>query len=155
MPPNSFSATTFVAWYNGHPDYADFKPDLSCDGAVVVGVGNVAMDVARILAKSVDELNNTDIADYALEQLAASQVKDIYVLSRRGPAQVKFTNAEVREFGHLEVAQPIVLDSELKLDRASSACCSSGLTGRICDSFCVTSWRSLRQSFSMGLHQEA
>ena len=118
--PNSMSATEFVAWYNGHPDHADLAPDLSCESAVVVGVGNVAMDVARILAKSVDELKDTDIADHALERLATSKVKDIYILARRGPAQVKFTNAEVREFGHLAIADPIVLESELYIDRASS-----------------------------------
>jgi ferredoxin--NADP+ reductase len=118
--PNSMSATEFVAWYNGHPDYANLNPDLSCKSVVVVGVGNVAMDVARILAKTVDELNATDIADAALDSLAASQVRDIYVLSRRGPAQVKFTNAEIREFGHLEETDPIVLAHEVELDKASS-----------------------------------
>ncbi len=119
--PNSFSATEFVAWYNGHPDFANLNPDLSCEAAVVVGVGNVAMDVARILAKSADELKATDITDYALEALSKSRIQDIYVVARRGPAQVKFTSAEIREFGHLELANPIVLDSELRLDRASSA----------------------------------
>jgi ferredoxin/flavodoxin---NADP+ reductase len=119
--PNSLSATEFVAWYNGHPDFRDLNPDLSCEAAIVVGVGNVAMDVARILAKSVNELKTTDISDYALEALAKSKIKDIYIVARRGPAQVKFTNAEVREFGHLDVADAIVLDSELRLDRASSA----------------------------------
>jgi ferredoxin--NADP+ reductase len=119
--PNSLSATEFVAWYNGHPDFRDLNPDLSCEAAIVVGVGNVAMDVARILAKSVDELKTTDITGYALDALAKSNIKDIYIVARRGPAQVKFTNAEVREFGHLAVADPIVLDRELRLDRASSA----------------------------------
>ncbi len=119
--PNSLSATEFVAWYNGHPDFRDLNPDLSCEAAIVVGVGNVAMDVARILAKSVDELKATDITDYALDALAHSNIKDIYIVARRGPAQVKFTNAEVREFGHLAIADPIVLDGELRLDRASSA----------------------------------
>ncbi|GIK76165.1 MAG: NADP oxidoreductase [Chloroflexota bacterium] len=119
--PNSMSATEFVAWYNGHPDYKDLQVDLSCEAAIVVGVGNVAMDVARILAKSVDELKRTDIAEHALEQLAQSNIKDIYIVARRGPAQVKFTNAEIREMGHLEIADAIVLDSELRLDRASSA----------------------------------
>lgn len=119
--PNSLSATEFVAWYNGHPDFANLDPDLSCEAAIVVGVGNVAMDVARILAKTVDELKATDISDHALAALAKSNIKDIYVVARRGPAQVKFTNAEIREFGHLEVADPIVLEDELKLDRASSA----------------------------------
>ncbi len=117
--PNSFSATEFVAWYNGHPDYVDFKPDLSVKSVVVVGVGNVAMDVARVLAKSVDELRDTDMADGAIDALAASQVRDIWVLSRRGPAQVKFTNAEIREFGHLAIADPIVLDDEMNIDRTS------------------------------------
>jgi len=119
--PNSLSATEFVAWYNGHPDFRDLAVDLSCEAAVVVGVGNVAMDVARILAKSAEELQETDIADHALAALAQSRVKDIYVIARRGPAQVKFTNAEVREMGHLAIADPIVLDSELRLDHASSA----------------------------------
>jgi len=119
--PNSMSATEFVAWYNGHPDYKDLKVDLSCEAAIVVGVGNVAMDVARILAKSVDELKGTDIADHALAALAESNIKDIYVVARRGPAQVKFTNAEIREMGHLELADTVVLDRELRLDRASSA----------------------------------
>jgi ferredoxin--NADP+ reductase len=118
--PNSMSATEFVAWYNGHPDYEHLDPDLSCESAVVVGVGNVAMDVARILAKSVDELMSTDIADHALERLATSKIKDIYILSRRGPAQVKFTNAEIREFGHLHIADPIVDAEELALDPDSA-----------------------------------
>lgn len=117
--PNSDSATEFVAWYNGHPDYADFKPNLDVESAVVVGVGNVAMDVARILAKSVDELRETDIADRALDVLAGSQVKDIWVLSRRGPAQVKFTSAEIREFGHLAIADPVVLEAEMNIDNTS------------------------------------
>lgn len=118
--PNSFSATEFVAWYNGHPDFAHLDPVLEVPAAVVVGVGNVAMDVARVLAKSVNELKDTDIADYALDDLATSQIKDIYILSRRGPAQVKFTNAEIREFGHLNIADAIVLEHELAIDRVSS-----------------------------------
>jgi ferredoxin--NADP+ reductase len=119
--PNSLSATEFVAWYNGHPDFKELQVDLSCEAAIVVGVGNVAMDVARILAKSVEELANTDIADHALAALAQSNIKDVYIVARRGPAQVKFTNAEIREMGHLEIADAIVLDNELRLDRASSA----------------------------------
>ena len=119
--PNSLSATEFVAWYNGHPDFVHRAPDLDVESAVVVGVGNVAMDVARILAKSADELRKTDIADHALEVLAASRVQDVHVLSRRGPAQVKFTNAEVREFGHLDNADVVIDPAELHLDPASSA----------------------------------
>ena len=114
--PGSMSATEFVAWYNAHPDYRDLKPNLDIEGVVVVGMGNVAMDVARILAKSYDELKVTDIADHALEALKTSKVRNIYVLGRRGPAQAKFTNPEIKEFGHLEVADPVVLPDELKLD---------------------------------------
>jgi ferredoxin--NADP+ reductase len=119
--PNSMSATEFVAWYNGHPDYQELQVDLRCKAAIVVGVGNVAMDVARILAKSQAELAETDIAEHALAALATSNIEDIYIVARRGPAQVKFTNAEIREMGHLELADAIVLDNELRLDRASSA----------------------------------
>jgi len=119
--PNSMSATEFVAWYNGHPDWVDLNPDLSCETAVVIGVGNVAMDVARVLAKSVDELADTDIADHALAALAKSKIKNVYIVARRGPAQAKFTNVEIREFGHLEETDTIVDPDELKLDAASSA----------------------------------
>ncbi len=116
---NSLSATEFVAWYNGHPYFSDLDFDLNCETAIVVGVGNVAMDVARILAKSIDELKVTDIADHALERLEHSRVRDIYVLSRRGPAQAKFTNPEIRELGELEDADVIVRPDELELDPAS------------------------------------
>lgn len=117
----SFSATEFVAWYNGHPDFADYDFDLSVDTAVVVGVGNVAMDVARILAKSVEELQQTDIAQYALDKLAASRIKDIYVVARRGPAQVKFTPPEIKEMGELALADVVVDPAELELDPLSAA----------------------------------
>lgn len=117
----SLSATEFVAWYNSHPDYVDLDVDLSAESAVVVGVGNVAMDVARILAKSADELAETDIADYALETLAQSNIKDIYILSRRGPAQAKFTPPELKEFGELQMAEPVIHAADLQLDAASAA----------------------------------
>ncbi|MFN8489214.1 MAG: FAD-dependent oxidoreductase [Caldilineaceae bacterium] len=117
----SLSATEFVAWYNGHPDFADLAIDLSCESAIVVGVGNVAMDVARILAKSTDELKATDMADYAVEALAASKIKDIYVLARRSAAQVKFTPPEIREFGELSTADVVVDPAELELDPLSAA----------------------------------
>lgn len=116
----SLSATEFVAWYNGHPDYADRKINLNIENVIVVGVGNVALDVARILAKTVDELKTTDIADHALEALAQSRVKRIYILSRRGPAQVKFTNAEIKEFGELADAEPVIDPTELELDALSA-----------------------------------
>ena len=97
--PGSHTATEFVAWYNGHPDYRGSEFDLTQEVAVVIGQGNVAADVCRILAKPVDELRNTDIAAHALEQLASSKVKEIHVVGRRGPAQVKFTSKELRELG--------------------------------------------------------
>src|SRR5213083_422003 len=83
----SWPATEFVAWYNGHPDYRDLEFDLSCTTAVVIGNGNVALDVARMLAVTPEELSTTDTADHALAALQASQVTEIVVLGRRGPAQ--------------------------------------------------------------------
>ena len=119
--PGSVSATEFVAWYNGHPDYADMDFDLSSRRAVVVGNGNVALDVARMLALSVDELVVTDIADHAIELLRASQVEEIVVLGRRGPAQAAFTNPELRELAELELADVIVDPADVELDASSAA----------------------------------
>ena len=117
----SMSATEFVAWYNGHPDYESLDVPLDHEAVAVIGVGNVAVDVARILAKSTDELRTSDIADHALDALEKSSVTDIYIFGRRGPAQAKFTNPEIREFGELEVADPIVEPALLELDPASAA----------------------------------
>lgn len=122
----SHAATEFVAWYNGHPDYRDYEFDLSAETAIVVGIGNVAMDVARILAKTYDELYETDIADYALEALKNSNIKNIYVLGRRGPVQAKFTNKEIREFGKLEEANVVVYADEMEIDPDSQAYLDSG-----------------------------
>jgi ferredoxin/flavodoxin---NADP+ reductase len=115
----SYAATEFVGWYNGHPDYRHYEFDLTEESAAVIGVGNVAMDVARILASTVDELRVTDIADYALEALSQSRVKDIYVLGRRGPAQAAFTNPEIKELGELRDAEVVVDPSEVMLDAYS------------------------------------
>ncbi|MER3556047.1 MAG: NADP oxidoreductase [Meiothermus sp.] len=119
--PGSLSATEFVAWYNGHPDYAtrDLKLDMSA--VAVIGVGNVAVDVTRILSKSAEELGKTDIADHALKVLAGSQVRDVYMLGRRGPAQAKFTTKELRELGELGEADIVVRAEELELDEKSAA----------------------------------
>ena len=100
--PGSYTATEFVAWYNGHPAYKDLQFDLSAEEAVVIGQGNVAADVCRILLKSVDELRNSDIAEHAIEQLAASKVRKVHVVGRRGPAQAKFTNRELKELEALD-----------------------------------------------------
>ncbi len=115
----SFPATAFVGWYNGHPDYRDLKVDLSCERVVVIGNGNVAMDVARILLRSPDELATTDIADHALAQLRESKVREVVMLGRRGPAQAAFTNAELKEFGELEGVDVIVDPADLELDEHS------------------------------------
>ena len=119
--PGSESATEFVAWYNGHPDYADMDFDLSGKRAVVVGNGNVALDVARMLALSVHELSVTDIADHAIELLRDSNIEEIVVLGRRGPVQAAFTNPELRELAELELAEVIVDGADLVLDAASAA----------------------------------
>lgn len=115
----SHSATEFVAWYNGHPDFADRQFDLSQENVVVVGIGNVAMDVARILCKTVDELKVTDIADHALEALSQSKVKNVYILGRRGPAQAAFTPPEIKEMGEFAEADVNILPGEAVIDEHS------------------------------------
>jgi ferredoxin--NADP+ reductase len=115
----SHGAAEFVAWYNGHPDFRDLEFDLSKERAVVVGNGNVAMDVARILALSTDELARTDIADHALEVLDASGIREIVVLGRRGPAQAAFTNPEILEMGELAHADVVVDPGDCALDEHS------------------------------------
>jgi ferredoxin/flavodoxin---NADP+ reductase len=115
----SHPATEFVAWYNGHPDYRDRVFDLSVERVAIVGVGNVAVDVARILCRTQDELATTDIADHALEALAKSNVKEVYMLGRRGPTQAAFTNPEVRELGQLAGANVAVRADEVALDPLS------------------------------------
>ena len=115
----SHPATEFVAWYNGHPDFRHCRFDLSAERVAVIGVGNVAVDVARILCRTADELARTDIADYALEALRESKVREVIMLGRRGPAQAAFTNPEVRELGQLEGADAVALAAEVALDPLS------------------------------------
>jgi len=119
--PRSHAATEFVAWYNGHPDYRDCEFDLSAERVAVVGVGNVAVDVARILCRTPEELMATDIAEHALEALKKSKVREVYMLGRRGPLQAAFTNPEARELGELEGADIHVLPEEVELDSFSAA----------------------------------
>ncbi|MCH8079576.1 MAG: NADP oxidoreductase [Proteobacteria bacterium] len=116
----SYTATEFVAWYNGHPDYRERQFDLSNEVAVIIGQGNVAADVARILSKTADELKHTDISEHALDALAESKIKDIYVIGRRGPAQAKFTPKELREFGELKNCDAVVDPTEMELNEASN-----------------------------------
>jgi ferredoxin--NADP+ reductase len=117
----SHPATEFVAWYNGHPDYRDHVFDLSVERAAVVGVGNVAIDVARMLVRTPEELEATDVADYALEALRRSRVREVYLLGRRGPAQAAFTNPEIKEIGEMAGADVIVRADEVALDPLSQA----------------------------------
>ena len=112
--PGSHAATEFVGWYNGHPDHTDLEVDLrAAERAVVIGNGNVAIDVARMLVLAPSELAPTDTADHALEVLAESRVSEVVIVGRRGPAQAAFTNPELLELGELADADVIVDPAEL------------------------------------------
>src|SRR5918999_2409034 len=111
--PGSWAATEFVAWYNGHPDYRELEFDLSAERAVVIGNGNVAADVTRMLMLNAGELERTDVADHALAALRESSVEEVVVVGRRGPAQAAFTSAELRELGHLDGVDLLVDSAEL------------------------------------------
>ncbi len=115
----SHASTDFVGWYNGHPDFQDLHFDFSHEVAVVIGQGNVAMDVCRILLKSVDELKNTDITQNALDALASSKIKEVHCFGRRGPAQAAFTPVEIREFGELADCATIINAKYFELNEAS------------------------------------
>jgi ferredoxin--NADP+ reductase len=117
----SHAATEFVAWYNGHPDYRGCQFDLSVDRAAVVGVGNVAIDVARILMRTPEELVKTDMASHALDALRGSRIHEVFLLGRRGPAQAAFTNPEVKELGEMAGADVVVRPEEVQLDPLSQA----------------------------------
>ena len=117
--PGSHTATEFVGWYNGHPDYQDRKFDFSQPAAVVIGQGNVAADVARILATPVDCLRTTDICEAALAALAESRIRDILIIGRRGPAQAKFASVELKELGRIRDCVALCNGSDLGLNPAS------------------------------------
>jgi ferredoxin--NADP+ reductase len=117
--PGSHSSTEFVAWYNGHPDFCDAEFDLTATTAVVVGNGNVALDVARMLALPRETLAATDVADHALEALVGSSIEEVVVLGRRGPAQAAFTTPELIELSELAAADVIVDPGDTVLDPAS------------------------------------
>lgn len=119
--PGSHSATEFVAWYNGHPDFADREFDLSGERAVIVGNGNVALDVARVLTVNPDELAKTDIADHALDALRRSNIQEVVVLGRRGPLQAAYTSPEFLALAHLKGVDVVIDPAELTLDPASRA----------------------------------
>ncbi len=117
----SHSATEFVGWYNGHPDHRHGAYDLSVETAVVFGIGNVAMDVARVLARDPEELAPTDIAGYALDALRRSRVRDVWVIGRRGVAQAAFSPKEIEELGTLAGVDLLVDPAQLELDDATRA----------------------------------
>ncbi|XVQ08825.1 FAD-dependent oxidoreductase [Spirillospora sp. CA-255316] len=118
--PGSIAATDFVNWYCGHPDAADHVFDLTAEEVAVIGVGNVAVDVVRILAKTADELRETDVPEQVLEALAASRVRRVHMIGRRGPAQAKFTTKELRELGELPGVTVHVRPEDMELDPASA-----------------------------------
>lgn len=115
----NYTATEFVAWYNGHPDYVNCQFDLSHECVAIIGIGNVAMDVTRMLAKSPDELAATDIADYALKALRTSKIRKIVILGRRGAAQAAFTPKEIKEIGALEGVDLLIDSEDVVLDEES------------------------------------
>jgi len=125
--PGSHAATEFVGWYNGHPDHSHHQFDLRTDEAVVVGQGNVAADVCRILLKNVDELRRTDIAAHALDVLAENTIQVVHLVGRRGPVQAKLTPDELKELGDLQDVDPLVEQGALAL----GASCETELADRM------------------------
>ena len=128
--PGSWSATEFVAWYNGHPDFQELAFDLDTERAVVIGAGNVALDVARMLVLTREELDPTDTTDAATEAIVASPLREVVILARRGPAQAAFTTPELKEFGHLAGADILVDEAELELDAATEVALESDTNAR-------------------------
>lgn len=109
-----YGSADFVGWYNGHPDFADLAPDLSAESAVVIGLGNVALDVARVLLRPIEQLARTDISDLAMERLRQSRIKRVTILGRRGPVEAKFSPPELRELAELDLevtVEPPLLDT--------------------------------------------
>ncbi len=126
----SWPATAFVAWYNGHPDFQDLGLDLACERAVVIGNGNVAVDVARMLALAESELAPTDATDESIEAILASPIREILMVGRRGPAQAAFTTPELKELGELAAADIAVDLQDLELDLASAEALSDSTVAR-------------------------
>jgi adrenodoxin-NADP+ reductase len=111
--PGVLGVAAFVGWYNGHPDFADLKPDLGSETVVVIGIGNVAVDVARVLSKTPQEMAATDLTDYAAKAIQAAPIRHVRMFGRRGPTDARFTNVELREMGHLQDAAPVVDPAQL------------------------------------------
>jgi NADPH-dependent glutamate synthase beta subunit-like oxidoreductase len=115
---NVFGSNEFVGWYNCHPEFRALDPDLDIKNAVVIGVGNVAVDVARVLSRTPEEMASTDIADYAMTAIDNSPLQNIYMVGRRGPLEASFTNTELKELGELSAATTVV-DGSLIPESAS------------------------------------
>jgi ferredoxin--NADP+ reductase len=137
--PGSYGAADFVSWYDGHPDYPRTWP-LEAQSVAVVGNGNVALDVARILAKHPEDLLPTEIPDNVYEGLASSPVTDVHVFGRRGPMQVKFTPLELRELGELRDVDMIVYDEDFDYDEASRRAIESNKQVFVIDKV-LSQWR--------------
>tara|TARA_R100000306_G_scaffold61528_1_gene64383 strand:- start:51646 stop:55623 length:3978 start_codon:yes stop_codon:yes gene_type:complete len=118
---NIFGASAFVGWYNGHPDFVNLKVDLSAETAVIIGMGNVALDVARVLTMPIEALEHTDIADHALNALRQSRVRQVCLVARRGPVQAAFTPKELRQLVELKDVRIEIAPDDLDLDAASEA----------------------------------
>jgi ferredoxin/flavodoxin---NADP+ reductase len=119
--PGSWAATELVGWYNGHPDYQDLEFDLSGERAVVVGAGNVALDVVRMLVLSPEEIRPTDATDASIDTILGSGLKEVVLLARRGPAQAAFTTPELKELGELADGDVVIDPADLELDPVSEA----------------------------------
>jgi ferredoxin--NADP+ reductase len=131
--PGSWPATAFVAWYNGHPDFQDLSFDLATERAVVVGNGNVAVDVARMLALAEAEIEATDTTDAAIAAILESPIEEILMLGRRGPAQASFTTPELKELGELADCDVAVDPADLELDPISGQALSEAVVARNLD----------------------
>ena len=120
--PGSISAAEFVPWYNGHPDFANFSPELDCETAVVIGAGNVAMDVARMLALEPAELDETDTALHAIDVLRKSNIRKVVISARRGPEHAAFTSPELRDLPKLEHTNVLMHPADIAaaLERAGA-----------------------------------
>lgn len=106
--PGVYGSSAFVGWYNGHPDHRDLEPRLDGSAVAVVGNGNVAIDVARVLSKTAGEMASSDLCGHAADVIAQANLTDVYLIGRRGPVEASFTSAELAELGHLERAQPVI-----------------------------------------------
>ena len=111
--PGRYGSMAFVGWYNGHPDFRDLDPLLDRPGVAVIGMGNVAVDIVRVLGKTKAEMANSDLTAYAAEKIAAANFTDLYMLGRRGPIEASFTSTELAELGKLERMRPVVRESDL------------------------------------------